>query len=331
MELSKHLKAFIQTMPKLDLHCHIDGSFSTEFIRNVSKSTLMEHELKKLLQAPPDCASLAEYLTCFDLPISCMQTFTDITDGVTDVLHQAAEENVKYIELRFAPTCSVNENLSYQDVIEAAIDGCKLGKEMYGIDSGIILCAMRHHDIETNLKVLSYGREYLGSGVCALDLAGDEAAFDNNGFRELFLEARRLDMPFTIHSGECGSSDNVRLALEFGAKRVGHGIALIKDPELMKLCKESRLGLELCPTSNFQTRAVTSKDAYPLRAFLNYGLPATVNTDNRTVSNTSITNEFEFIADSFDIREEDLITLYKNNVEISFANDNVKNNLLSLI
>lgn len=331
MQLPKALKSFISTMPKLDLHCHIDGSFSPTFVKRVSKSDLPETELAKKLQAPKDCSSLAEYLTCFDLPISCMQTSDDIASGVEDVLRQASEENVKYMELRFAPSFSVNDSLGYREVIESAIFGCKRGKKNFGIDSNIILCAMRHNDADTNLHVLRYGREYLGNGVCALDLAGNEAAFDNSLFRDLFLEAVRLDMPFTIHSGECGSADNVKLALEYGARRIGHGIALIKNPGLMQLCRKSGIGLELCPTSNYQTRALKPGDTYPLRAFLEYGLYATVNTDNRTVSNTSITNEFELISDRFDMMEEDLITLYKNSIEISFADDNIKNKLLALI
>lgn len=331
MSINNSITNFIKNMPKLDLHCHLDGSLSTRFVSQASGSDLGSAELSKKLQAPPDCASLAEYLTCFDLPISCLQTKNNITDSVLDVLEQAASENVKYIELRFAPTCSLNNELSYTDIYEAAIEGSKLGLEKYNIHSNIIACAMRHHDITTNLNVLKSSREFLGNGVCALDLAGDEAAFSNSLFMDLFTETKRLDMPFTIHSGECGSSDNIKLALEFGARRIGHGIALIKDSVLMQECKKQRLGLELCPTSNYQTRAVMPGDTYPLNIFLQNGLLATINTDNRTVSNTTSCNELEYIVEHFGIKEEDLITLYKNSVEISFANDNLKNDLLKMI
>ena len=331
MSINNSITNYINNMPKLDLHCHLDGSLSTKFVKYASGNDLDVAELLKKLQAPPNCTSLSEYLTCFDLPISCLQTKNHITNSVLDVLEQASSENVKYIELRFAPTCSLNDELSYADIYEAAIEGSRLGLEKYNIHSNIIACAMRHHDITTNLEVLKSSREFLGHGICAIDLAGDEAAFNNTLFIDLFSEARRLEMPFTIHSGECGSSDNVKLALEFGACRVGHGIALIKDTMLMQECRKHRLGLELCPTSNYQTRAVMPGDTYPLSFFLKNGLLATINTDNRTVSNTTSSNELKYIVERFEIKEEDLITLYKNSVEISFANDNLKNDLLKMI
>ena len=128
-----------------------------------------------------------------------------------------------------------------------------------------------------------------------------------------------------------GSVDNIKVALELGAKRVGHGIALCKDSTLMKECQKSRLGLELCPTSNFQTRAVTNINTYPLRLFLDNGLLATINTDNRTVSNTNMTKELHLSLEKLQIKEEDLITIYKNSIEISFADDNIKNQLYKLI
>ena len=314
-------------MPKIDLHCHLDGSFSRNYImRTLGLSELDDARL----HAPENCGSLAEYLTCFDLPISCLQTKEHITDGVIDVIAQAAAENVRYIELRFAPACSVNNNLDLPAVIEAAILGCKKAFDKYGVFSNLILCAMRHHTLEQNIAVLRHTREFLGYGVCALDLAGDEAGFPNEDFKDLFAEAKRLEVPFTIHSGECGRTENVRLALAYGAKRIGHGIALIKDKELMAKCLDARIGFELCPTSNFQTRAATNYDAYPLRAFLDFGLLATLNTDNRTVSNTTCTKEFLFAEEHLQITKEDFLTLYKNSVEISFADDSVKHQLLYL-
>lgn len=330
-ENSSSLKNFIQTMPKLDLHCHIDGSFSTDFVRSVLKPDMTDDMLRAHLQAPPDCASLTEYLTCFDLPIQCMQTAEDITNGILDILKNCIDENVKYIELRFAPTCSVNTHMRYADVYEAAIRGCRLGKEMYGIFSNIIICAMRHHTPEDNFAMLHAAADYIGHGICAMDLAGDENMHGNLEFAELFAEAHRLCIPFTIHAGECGSAENVRLAVEYGARRIGHGIALIQDEAFARLCRKNKVGLELCPTSNYQTRAVTDSMMYPLRSFLDWGLAATVNTDNRTVSNTDLIKEYSLVCDRFGICEEDLITMYKNSVEISFADDAIKHQLLKLL
>ena len=318
-------------LPKIDLHCHLDGSFSPEFIRQATKDTRSDSELYKVLEAPSSCSSLTEYLTCFDLPISAIQTKENIISGVLDVLAGASCENVKYIELRFAPNCSTQSGLSLTEIYEAAIEGSRIGKEKYNIYSNIILCAMRHHNIETNMKILDSMSDYVGHGICALDLAGDESMFPNENFTQLFGKAKDMNIPFTIHSGECGSVNNVRLAMEYGASRIGHGIALIKDKTLMKDIKKKRIGLEVCPISNFQTKAWTDYTTYPLKSFLNEGLLATINTDNRTVSNTTLAKQLHHGQKLLDITEEDIITLYKNSVEISFADDNIKNELLKLL
>lgn len=319
-------------MPYIDLHCHLDGSLSIKHIKDTLKLSSGEHELKKLLTAPPDCKSLAQYLRCFDIPLECLQTAENITAGILDVIRQAALDDVKYIEIRFAPRLSLNDNLKYPDIFEACIDGLKQGKALYGVCSNIIVCAMRHHNIETNLDMLKNAMHYLGYGVCALDLAGDEAAYGNEHFSELFSEAVALGMPFTIHSGECGSIENIKIALDAGAKRVGHGIALMKAPDfLISDVLKAGLGLELCPTSNYQTKALSVDDTYPLKTFLNRGLRATINTDNRTVSDTCMKKEAALAVEKLDIGEEDLTTIYKNSVEISFADDNIKNYLLKSV
>ena len=296
------------SMPKVELHCHLDGSLSKEFLmQTLQLSTLDMHTI----QAPANCQSLAEYLTCFDLPVSALQEKEHIRDAVVDVVRQAAAENVRYMEVRFAPTCSINDR--------------------YGVFTNLILCAMRHHSPQQNHLVVRCAREFLGNGVCALDLAGDEAGHPNEEFEALFEEARRMEVPVTIHSGECGSARNVALALQYGARRIGHGIAAIKDPALLEACRNAHIGFELCPTSNFQTKAATELDAYPLHAFLDFGLLATINTDNRTVSHTTLTDEYTFALEKLHIEKEDLRTLYKNSVEISFASDSVKHQLLYLL
>ncbi len=318
----------ISTMPKIDLHCHLDGSLSRTFLMDTLHLNTLDAQK---IQAPKDCQSLAEYLTCFDLPVSALQEKEHIRDAVVDVVRQAAEENVRYMEIRFAPALSANSHLDLENVVQAAIYGCQKAFDRYGVFTNLILCAMRHHSPKQNHLVVRCAREFLGNGVCALDLAGDEAGHPNEEFEALFEEARRLEVPFTIHSGECGSARNVAIALQYGAQRIGHGIAAIKDPTLMQACRDAHIGFELCPTSNFQTKAVTDASSYPLRAFLDFGLLATINTDNRTVSHTTLTDEYAFALEQLAMKKEDLRTLYKNSVEISFADDSVKHQLLYLL
>lgn len=178
--------------------------------------------------------------------------------------------------------------------------------------------------------MIRHAREFLGEGVCAADLAGDEAAYPMEGFLELFGEVKKMDMPFTIHAGECGSAKNIKEAVEVGASRIGHGIAMREDPEARCLCRERQIGIEMCPVSNLQTKAVPDRREYPMNLFLEERLLVTVNTDNRTVSGTTVTDELKFIQKNYGIKDEEIFRMMKNAVEVSFADDAVKGRLLRL-
>jgi len=314
----------ILKLPKSELHCHLDGSMNLEIVRELSGNPSI---IRDQLRAEPDCISLAEYLEKFELPIQCIQSEEGLMKAAYSLIGDVAKENLRYIEVRFAPMQSVHEKLSCRAVIESVIRGLKKGYEDFGVYSNVIVCAMRHHSPEQNLTMLKIARELLDEGVCAFDLAGDEAAFLNSGFRDLFAEARRLDMPFTIHSGECGSVANVREAMELGARRIGHGVALMQDQSLIQEYARRRIGLEMCPTSNLQTKAIKNWDDYPLLDFLKHDVLLSVNTDNRTVSDTTVTKELELVYES--CNQDDVIyKLLHNSIEMAFAADQTKHELL---
>ena len=161
-------------------------------------------------------------------------------------------------------------------------------------------------------------REYLGNGVCAADLAGAEAIYPMSEFMELFGQAKKLGMPFTIHAGECGSVQNILDSVEAGALRIGHGIAMRGNSEVQKMIRDKGIGIEMCPISNLQTKAVESESQYPLREFLDNGIKVTVNTDNRTVSNTTMTKELQFIQEHYRITDEEIRLMMINAVDTAF-------------
>lgn len=330
------MKNFLERLPKLDLHCHLDGSMSAEIIDYLLRDGKLQKEgeelnidqIRQSLEVPADNKSLAQYLEKFDLPIRCLQTAKGLELAAYDLLKNVSKENVRYIEVRFAPMISVNDSLNTSQVIEAVLTGIKKAEEEFPIKGQVIVCAMRNFSLESNLKMLKVARNYLGEGVCSLDLAGDEAAYPTKEQVDLFLTAKSLDMPYIIHSGETGSVDNVKVAIELEAKRLGHGIALIKDKNLMKKVRDKRIGIEMCPTSNLQTKAINSWDEYPLRDFLDYGILATINTDNRTISNTTVSKEFLLINEKLAIDEDAILSLIENSIELSFADDNTKDDLL---
>lgn len=320
-----------EKMPKIELHCHLDGSMNQNVTRELLTQigeSYTDEQLLDMLQAPEDCESLAEYLTRFDLPVRLIQTKDGLTRAARSVALDAAAENVKYIEVRFAPTFSTQEGLSIREVIESVQKGLKEAEEQADIKTGIIVCGMRHLDMDTNLLMLREAAQMYGAGVVACDLAGDEKAFPTKNFVDFFREADRLGIPFTIHSGECGSTDNIRVALDLGAKRMGHGIAMGRDQQLIRECAARHVGVELCPSSNLQTKAVRSFEEYPICSFLAAGVPISINTDNRMVSGTTNSREWARIAENFEITEDEIAKIYRDSVEMSFAEDDVKHALL---
>lgn len=313
----------LRGMPKVDLHCHLDGSLPQEFV-----TQMMGREVPLAqLQVQEDCRNLGEYLQKFEIPMQCIQTEEGLKGAGYHLIRSVAKEQVKYIEVRFAPLFSVHEHLSTEQVIRAVLDGLEQGKQEYGVSSNVITCAMRHHSADENLNMLKTARLFLHEGVCAADLAGNEAAYPMTEYMELFAQVKRLEMPFTIHAGECGNAQNIADAVAVGARRIGHGIAMGGNEKIKRLCRENRIGIEMCPISNLQTKAVSGPEEYPLREFLDDGLLATIHTDNRTVSNTSMTKELAFIQEQYQISDEEIHQMMKYAIEISFADDGVKHML----
>ena len=177
------------------------------------------------------------------------------------------------------------------------------------------------------LVAIGLVRELLGSGVCGADLAGAEASYPMSQFMNLFENTRKIGMPFTIHAGECGSVDNITDAVNVGAKRIGHGIAMRGHEDVIRELAEKKIGIEMCPVSNLQTKAVSGPEFYPIREFLDQGVLVTVNTDNRTVSNTTMTKELEFIQKTYGIRDDEIYLLMKNAVDVAFTEEHVKDRL----
>lgn len=318
-------------IPKIELHCHLDGSMGLDVMQRLldeNGTQMSETELRKKIEAPDDCQSLAEYLDKFALPIELLQTGHGLEETAYNLAKTAAAENVKYIEVRFAPAFHRSKGLKIQDEIESVQKGLLRAQNEFGIYSGILVCAMRHLDMDANISMLRSARELYGAGVVGCDIAGDEKPHTNMEYKAYFDEAGKLGLPFTIHSGECGNADNVAEAVELGAKRVGHGIAMHRRPDIIRLCSDKRIGVEMCPVSNIQTKAVSDFNTYPFEVFYKAGIPVSINTDNRTVSSTSCAKEWETLSQIYDFSEDDVERIYRDSVEVSFTSDDIKDKLL---
>lgn len=309
----------------IDLHLHLDGSLSAEEILDLaarSGTTLPRQDaasLLPLLQVEPDCRNLGEYLKKFDLPLQVLQTEESLSLSVHYLVKRLASQGLCYAEIRFAPQLHLAQGLTQQQVVAAAVEGLQKGTAESGMPAQLILCCMRGRDnTETNLETVRTAKTFLGAGVCAIDLAGNEAAYPTRDFAPIFDLAKDLYIPCIIHAGEAAGPESVREALELGAVRIGHGIHSIEDPALLALLAEKRIPLETCFTSNLQTRAVPDLKHYPLAAYPQYGIPVTVNTDNMTVSGTDLRREYSLLR-QLGFSEDTLCSLACNAADAAFV------------
>ncbi|EOH98331.1 adenosine deaminase [Enterococcus haemoperoxidus ATCC BAA-382] len=319
----------VKNLPKIELHCHLDGSIRPETLRKIADQQgislpVDNKKLKELLVAPIDCQDLNDYLERFDLVLTCLQTEEALKTAAIDVISQAAEENIQYIEVRFAPSLHTEKGLSLPKIITAVLAGLEYGQQQFGVKSNALLCGMRHEELADIEKVVRLAEEFKTNGIVGFDLAGNEIDFPPYTFEETLNLVDHLNIPLTLHAGECGCGKNVADAIHLGAKRIGHGIALKDTPEYFSLLQEKDTLIEMCPTSNFQTKTVTHLADYPFKTFLDNGIKICINTDNRTVSDTTLTDEFMKLHEWYGITYADMEQLNHNAVAGAFISENEK-------
>ncbi len=315
----------------IDLHLHLDGSLTPDQVIALAKlqgvplPTEDRTQLEALLSVPTDCQSLNDYLRCFDLPVSVLQSGEGISLAVEGLVCRLREQGLLYGEIRFAPQLHCTRGLTQHQVVEAALSGLRRGmKKASGISCQLILCCMRGGEEAANEETVNTAAYFLGNGVCALDLAGAEALYPVELYRSLFSRAVSLQMPFTIHAGEAAGPESVWNALEMGASRIGHGVRSREEEDLLVKLAETKIPLELCPTSNVQTKAVSGFPDFPLRDYMRRGLVVTLNTDNMTVSSTTLQEEYRRLS----ITKEESRVLLRNSVEAAFLSRKGKEELL---
>ncbi len=339
----------------IDLHLHFDGSLPVKTVweqakkQGITLPAASIEELRDKMVCPVDCRSLNEYLEKFDIPLSVLQTEEGIRESMEDLIAELISEDMLYAEIRFAPQLHLQKGLTQEGVVQAAIAGVvsatgqAVGEKVTGLheearrDSTaikvqLILCCMRGADNEeANRETIALTAKYLGKGVCACDLAGAEALFKTDTFGGLFAYAAELGVPYTIHAGEAGGPASIHAALRFGARRLGHGVRAMEDAALVMELLEEQITLECCPISNVQTKAVASIEVHPLKEFLYRGLRVTVNTDNRTVSQTTMAKEIQFVREHLGLTREEERQLYLNAAESAFISKEEREGLKNAI
>jgi adenosine deaminase len=312
-------------IPLCDLHCHLDGSITVPIakqlaeLQNITLPSEDYSELENLLSVPQDCESLTDFLKCFSLPLSLMQTAEGIAEAVRLVCENLKAQKLDYAEIRFAPQLHTEKGLSQVEVVKAALEGLK----KTDFHANLILCMMRGENThDANIETVEIAKNLLvrDGGIVAVDLAGDEAHFPLADYQMEFSCAAAWNIPVTIHAGEAADSNSVWDAVECGALRIGHGIAAIEDDELLDEIIEEDIVLELCPTSNKITKAVPNMKKYPLVDLIKRGVRVTINTDDMAICRTTLMDEYNYIQKEFGITDTQKYTLMQNAWDAAFCN-----------
>lgn len=317
-------------MKRIDLHNHLDGSLPAKTVLELAAMSGVKlpadtiHEITQYLTVSPDCTSLNEYLEKFALPVAVLQTEACLEKAVYDLMEDLSKRNVCYAEIRFAPGQHLQRGLTQRQVVEAAVKGLNRAESDFPIRAQLILCCMRGADYEINRETIDTAKQFLGNGVCCADLAGAEAIFPTSDYKELFAYAADQMVPYVIHAGEADGPDSMWAAISMGAKRIGHGIAALQDPKLMEYLRDTKIPLEVCVTSNVQTKGAASFGEHPVLRLLDFGIQVTANTDNMTVSGTNLDREFHVMESVLGMTAAQARQLTLNAIEAAFLSNEEK-------
>lgn len=322
MTLSRELLALL---PKAELHCHLDGSMRIATIEELAHTHRVPlpaadtEQLRAILQVSETCNSLEEYLRPFDITVSVLQTPDALQRATYELAQDCAAENIRYLEIRFAPMLHTQGGLSLTQVLEAVIRGKQLAEQQWRIRIGIILCGLRHTPPEATLRVAELAVAFKNRGVVGFDLAGAEKQFPAKDHREAFYLIVNNNINTTAHAGEAAGPESIHQALHYiHANRIGHGTRLRESGDLLNYVNDHRIPLEMCITSNIQTKAVQSYDRHPIKNYYDFGLRVTINTDNRLISNTTLTDEYQKAIDLYGFRPEDIREIILNGFKSGF-------------
>src|SRR3982074_1586232 len=286
--------AYFHTIPKAELHLHLDGAMRPPTVLALAKEggvPLPPSDLEKLkdfLEATDKTASLVEYIEYFQLPIAVLQSVPALERATYELCEDLSKDNVRYAEIRYGPWLHTQQGLSLTDVIRAVLRGWAAGRKAFGLEGGIIVTALRDMPPAQNLSLAQVAGRFVSEGVIGFDLAGDEAGHPPILHEDAFRMARSLGLNLTIHAGEAAGPESVRQAISMGARRLGHGVRAQEDPDALAMIREQGIQLDMAPTSNAQTKAVPRLQDHPLKRFHESGIRVTISTDSPTVSAVAV-------------------------------------------
>lgn len=294
----KLTRDLLRQLPKTDLHCHLDGSVRLKTILELAEETGVElgvsdePALARRLHIGEICESLEDYLEAFSVTLAVMQTEEALYRTAYELAADAAAENVRYLEVRYSPILHTQRGLALPAIVESVVQGLEQARRDHGIQSGVILCGIRNMDPAMSFRMAELAIAFKHAGVVAFDLAGAEVDHPAKDHVEAFRLILNNNVNCTLHAGEAYGPESIHQAIHYcGAHRIGHGCRLAEDGDLLNYVNDHRIALEVCLSSNVQTHAVESFEAHPLRFYFDYGVRLSVNTDNRLITGTTVTDE----------------------------------------
>jgi adenosine deaminase len=317
----------LAAMPKAELHLHLDGSLRIGTALELARSRGIEapttwRGMFDALVAPMPCRDQAELLRAFDLPIALMQDAEALHRIAAELVESKAAEGVRYVEIRWGPLLHVAGGLPLADGIEAVVRGAEGAAARTGIVVRLIATALRSHDPVDNVRLAETASRFRARGLTGWDLAGAEAAFpDPLLHARAFDAARAGGLRITVHAGEWGGAAQVRRALQLSPERIAHGEAAADDPALVAELTARGVCLDLCPTSNVQAGIVASLAEHRLAKLHRAGAPVTLSTDDTTVSDISLTQEYGRAVGDIGLTLPELWAIDRFALDVAFADE----------
>ena len=317
-------RSLLEQLPKAELHCHLDGSLRPSTMLELAreyKVAMPRDDAEALgdFMLVRDAVNLEDYLTRFETTLAVMQTAESLDRVAYELAEDAAGEGVRYLEVRYAPILHIRDGLSLGEAVEAPLRGLARAERDHGIVARVLVCSLRHLPPDTSMELARLAVAYKSRGVVGFDLAGGEAGHPASAHAGAFAYAHAHDLACTCHAGEGDGADSVRQAVHgCCAQRIGHATRLIEDEALTNYVNDQRIALEICLTSNVQTRAASSYDAHPLRQYFDRGLNVVLNTDNRLMSGVDLVDEYLHAARELDFTFDELARMALNGFESAF-------------
>jgi adenosine deaminase len=321
-----------RTLPKIDLHLHLDGAVRPSTVRDliVEGGAAAPADTESRCRVSPGCRSLREFLETFEFFLPYLGSSAALRRVARELCEDQAADGVVYFETRFAPTLWLDRGFAPEAAVEAALAGLREGSAETGVRWGLILCGLRRSSPWETMRTVEVARRYRDEGVVGVDLAGDER-FPAIHHHPAFDLARRFELPITIHAGEAGPAAHVREAVLMGASRIGHGVHVVDDSAALDYVRDRDVTFEMCLTSNLMTHSVETLESHPFRRLFRDGDRVTLNTDDPGVQASTLSGDFALARSAFGLERADFARLLDTAAGAAFAEPSVRDDLRRIV